>query len=59
MKPKVLIVVPAFNEEETIEPVLNDLNTECPDFDILVVNDSSKDNTSQIAKSTCLAQVID
>lgn len=59
MKSKVLIVVPAFNEEETIESVLKDLQSECPDYDILVVNDSSKDNTAEIAKKTNLAQVID
>lgn len=59
MKSKVLVVIPAFNEEETIVAVITDIKTECPDYDILVVNDASRDNTSMLARSTDMAQVID
>lgn len=59
MKPKVLVVVPAYNEQETIQEVILDINTECPDYDILVVNDASRDQTSALAKASGLAQVVD
>jgi glycosyltransferase involved in cell wall biosynthesis len=56
---KVLIIVPAYNEQETITDVLEELTHECPDFDIVVINDASRDNTSMLAKQTGMAQVID
>ena len=41
---KVLIIIPAYNEAENIEKTVNDViqNT---DYDYVVVNDCSKDNT--------------
>lgn len=56
---RALVVIPAFNEKDTIEMVLRNINETCSDFDILVINDSSVDNTSEIAKSTKLAAVVD
>ena len=56
---KILVAIPAFNEKDTIELVLKNVNNVCPDFDILVINDCSIDNTSELAKSTKLATVID
>ena len=52
---KTLIIIPAYNEEEAIEKVVNSIAQE---VDVLVVNDGSKDNTSKIAKKT-RAKVID
>lgn len=55
---KPLIIIPAFNEEETIEMVIDDLkNTFDNKADILVVNDGSTDQTGQVAKEAG-AQVI-
>lgn len=48
---KSLIVIPALNEEATIESVISKVKQEIPDATCLVVNDGSKDNTSRIAKS--------
>ncbi len=52
MKKEVLIIIPAYNEEQTIATVLRDLNEgHITDFaDILVMNDASKDNTNYIVK---------
>ena len=47
MKAKILIVIPALNEEETIEKVI--INSKCYG-DVLVVDDGSTDDTSTLAK---------
>jgi cellulose synthase/poly-beta-1,6-N-acetylglucosamine synthase-like glycosyltransferase len=39
---KVLLAIPAFNEEKNIGLVLNDLLASDKEFDILVINDGSK-----------------
>ncbi len=41
---KVLIVVPAYNEEKNIEAVVKDI-TENSQYDYIIINDCSKDNT--------------
>lgn len=51
--------MPAFNEEDCIDKVIYDLKNTNPDWDVLIVNDGSKDNTSEVAKSTNKAKVID
>lgn len=45
-----LIVIPAFNEENTIANVINDVRRHVSYADILVVNDGSSDRTSAISK---------
>ncbi len=47
---KVLIVIPAYNEEENIEKVIKELKSDASFADILVVNDCSKDNTLEVIK---------
>lgn len=56
---KQLIIIPAFNEEMNIGRVLAAAGDHCPDFDILVVNDGSTDRTSEQARKSGLARVID
>lgn len=50
--PSVSIVLPAYNEEDIIEAVVQKcadyLETVCPDYEIVVVNDGSKDRTGEI-----------
>ena len=48
---KILIIVPAFNEEASLPGVLQDLRERLPSADILVVNDGSGDSTAAIARS--------
>lgn len=47
MAPKVAIVIPAKNEQASIRDVILSVR-EVPDIDVLVVNDSSDDNTAKI-----------
>ena len=45
---KVLVVIPAYNEEANIERVVKDLVENYPQYDYVVINDGSRDNTSRI-----------
>jgi glycosyltransferase involved in cell wall biosynthesis len=47
---RVLIIIPAFNEEETIGGVISDVIENAPEADIVVVNDGSRDSTRRIAE---------
>ncbi len=47
---KVLIVIPAYNEAENIERVVKTVQKTYPEYDYIVVNDGSKDNTAKICK---------
>ena len=44
--PKLLIVIPAYNEEGSIERVVDDLIQNYPQYDYVVVNDGSRDRTA-------------
>jgi glycosyltransferase involved in cell wall biosynthesis len=48
VKQRVLVVIPAYNEEKTIAFVLEHLRRVAPEFDRVVVNDGSKDATGDI-----------
>ncbi len=48
--PRILAIVPAYNEENSIIRVIEDLKGIETKPDILIVNDGSHDNTSIIAK---------
>ena len=43
-----LIFVPAYNEQDSILKVAQDLRTHCPQIDFVVINDGSADRTAQI-----------
>jgi len=45
---RVLVAIPAYNEEGTIEEVVRRVRESLPDFDLLVVNDGSRDATGEI-----------
>jgi glycosyltransferase involved in cell wall biosynthesis len=45
----VLVIIPCYNEEESITKVITDLKKHCS-YDILVINDGSTDQTSRIVK---------
>ena len=48
---KLLIVIPAHNEEENIASVVEDLTTRYPQYDYIVVNDGSRDKTAAICRA--------
>ncbi len=47
---KTLIVIPAYNEEKSIVRVVDDIINNYPQYDYVIVNDGSKDNTAKICK---------
>ena len=47
---KVLIVIPAYNEEKNLKRVITHLRQVCPQFDYVVVNDGSTDRTEQVCR---------
>ena len=46
----VLVIIPAYNESANIETVVGRLNSICPDYDYVVVNDGSTDSTAEICR---------
>jgi glycosyltransferase involved in cell wall biosynthesis len=48
--PRVLAVVPAFNEEESVGRTIEELTSVNPDVDVLVVDDGSGDHTARVAR---------
>ena len=49
-KLKLLIVIPAYNEAETIVSVVEELKKVVPQYDYVIVNDGSRDNTPAICR---------
>jgi glycosyltransferase involved in cell wall biosynthesis len=49
---KLLVIMPAWNEEATIAAVIRETRAAAPGWDILVVNDCSTDATSRLARAT-------
>ena len=47
---KLLIIIPAYNEAENIERVVTKLQENYPQWDYIVVNDGSKDDTAEICQ---------
>lgn len=47
---ELLIIIPAYNEEKSIERVVNHIINDYPQYDYVIVNDGSKDNTAKICK---------
>jgi len=50
MNKKVLFIIPAFNEEANILKAVQSIHQENAEWDILVINDGSTDQTGQICK---------
>ena len=48
---KVLIIIPAYNEEQLVGKVVEEVHTHLPEVEVLVVNDGSTDLTSEKAKA--------
>lgn len=48
---KKLIIIPAYNESENIENTVRDILEKAPDFDYVIINDCSTDNTREICEA--------
>lgn len=51
---KLLVIIPAYNEEESILKTVQALRKTCPQYDYLVVNDGSSDRTASVCKENGL-----
>lgn len=49
--PRVLVIVPAWNERETVGRTVRSLRTMYPEYDVLVVDDGSGDDTAEVARA--------
>jgi glycosyltransferase involved in cell wall biosynthesis len=52
---KTLMILPAWNEQQALPGVLDEIGSALPGFDVLVVNDASTDGTSLIARTSGVA----
>ncbi|MBX7258835.1 MAG: glycosyltransferase family 2 protein, partial [Candidatus Hydrogenedentes bacterium] len=50
MAKRVLVIIPAYNEEATIASVVTSLHDLVPDFDIVVIDDGSTDETAKVVR---------
>lgn len=54
---KIIVVMPAYNAEKTLETTFREIPFDIVD-DVIVVDDASKDNTSEVAKKIGIKHVI-
>lgn len=52
MKEKIAVLLPAYNEEITIQKVIKDFQEVLPEADIYVYDNNSKDRTNELARQT-------
>lgn len=50
MENRVLVIIPAYNEEANIANVVGELKRDFPELDYVVVNDGSRDRTGEICR---------
>jgi glycosyltransferase involved in cell wall biosynthesis len=50
--PRHLAIIPAYNEQGAIGATIADVREHAPDFDVLVVDDGSTDDTSRVARAS-------
>lgn len=54
---KILVIIPAYNEEDSILKVVEQLGKDYPQADYVVINDCSKDNTLKVLQNNDLNYV--
>src|SRR5262245_29505792 len=50
MSARTLVIIPAYNEEDSLPAVLKELAEQTPEHDVLVVSDGSTDGTADVAR---------
>ena len=58
--PKISLIIPAYNEEQSLQEYMPQLLKECinNNWKLIVVNDGSKDNTLSVLKQHCTLGVL-
>jgi len=46
---QVLVIVPAWNEEQSVAPTIHEIRRASPDYDVVVIDDGSTDGTAAVA----------
>ena len=54
---KVLIIIPAYNEEKNLKKLIAAIETNYPQFDYVIINDGSNDNTEILCKQNSLTYI--
>jgi glycosyltransferase involved in cell wall biosynthesis len=49
---KLVVLIPCYNEGKNIVKVVDKLSSNCPQFDYIIINDGSKDNTAEICRKS-------
>jgi glycosyltransferase involved in cell wall biosynthesis len=49
---RLLVIVPALNEERSLPAVIDEIRSVDPDFDVIVIDDGSVDGTSRVAAAS-------
>jgi len=52
MKTKVLVIIPAYNEQENLATTIDEVRSKALSADLLIVNDGSRDETAIVAEKT-------
>lgn len=47
---KTLLIIPAYNEEESLKATIDSIRETIPNIDFLIVNDGSKDSTAKVCR---------
>src|SRR5438552_8216360 len=48
--PRPLVIIPAYNEEQSLPATLDEVRRAAPGYDLLVVDDGSRDGTSRVCR---------
>ena len=54
---KKLVIIPAFNESASIERAVDDIRQNAPEFDYIVINDCSTDDTLEVCRKNGIKHV--
>jgi glycosyltransferase involved in cell wall biosynthesis len=55
--PRVLIIVPARNEGESLPSLIRELKMNCAGYDVVIIDDGSTDNTASVAQQMAVGLV--
>lgn len=51
MKPKIAVLIPCYNEEKSVAPVIRDAKKYLPDAEVYVYDNNSTDKTAEVARA--------